>query len=290
MNYRKSFQTIDTQVVGEAFRIVIQSPIAIFQQNIVEAAEALNMQFENTKNLLLNEPRGHRGIHGCIVLPSAIASFRLLFFQHTASTDFKYEALIATTTALLEQGTIEVSEDGYYSIETVKGLYHIQAQLSEKKDEVLSVKLTVEPALIQDEMVVVNQERRYVVIEKPQEIKSLILDELAAISTWGIQQSKQHEQADGVIVYEKGTNHVCSVTFERDGYILRSPGIDSTLALAAILSNEAIQKNESIFGSSIDIVRNQEDGYDISLTGYITGIHQFIVDGEDPLQEGFLIV
>lgn len=79
MNFHKSFQTIDTQVVGEAFRIIVQSPIMLMHEDILEADHQLNTQFEDTKQLLLNEPRGHRGMNGCLVLPSAIASYRLLF-------------------------------------------------------------------------------------------------------------------------------------------------------------------------------------------------------------------
>lgn len=290
MNYNKSFQTIDTQVVGEAFRIVVQSPIAIYQEQIAEAATALNTQFENTKKLLLNEPRGHRGMHGCVILPSAVASFRLLFFQHAASTDFKYEALVATTTALLECGTIELSSNNVYSIETVKGIHQVYVKLSDTKDEVLSVHLTVKPARIAGERVVVDDERRYMVMEKPHNLKALVLDELAHISTWGITESAKYHDADGVIVYEKLDSMVRSVTFERDGYILRSPSVDSTLALTAILGDQAVQINKSIFGSSIEMTRKHEVGYEIALKGYITGIHQFVVDSEDPLQQGFIIV
>ncbi|WP_155593756.1 proline racemase family protein [Lysinibacillus cavernae] len=290
MNFHKSFQTIDTQVVGEAFRIVVQSPIMLAHENITEAASALNTQFENTKQLLLNEPRGHRGMNGCLVLPSAIATCRLLFFQHVASTDFKYEALVATMTVLIEQGTIELSENNSYSIETVKGVYEASVKLSEEKDTVLSVHLTIRPAHIEGEQVIIDNERRYIVVEKPQQFKALALEELAEISTWGLLESEKYSTADGVILYEQLDSSVRSVTFERDGYILRSPGVDSTLALIAVLGDETVKKNDSIFGSSIEIIQKHEIGYEIALTGYITGIHQFVVDREDPLQQGFVIV
>lgn len=290
MNFHKSFQTIDTQVVGEAFRIIVQSPIMLMHEDILEADHQLNTQFEDTKQQLLNEPRGHRGMNGCLVLPSAIASYRLLFFQHAASTNFKYEALVATMTALIEQGTIELSKNNTYSIETVKGLYEAQVKLSEKRDAVLSVHLIVKPAHLEGEQVIIDNERRYMVVEKPRQIKAIVLEELAEISTWGLLERKKYSTADGVIMYEQLDGCVRSVTFERDGYILRSPGVDSTLVLIAVLGEEAVKKNDSIFGSSIEIIQKHEAGYEIALTGYITGIHQFVVDREDPLQRGFIIV
>ncbi|WP_324729258.1 proline racemase family protein [Lysinibacillus fusiformis] len=290
MNFHKSFQTIDTQVVGEAFRIIVQSPIMLMHEDILEADHQLNTQFEDTKQQLLNEPRGHRGMNGCLVLPSAIASYRLLFFQHAASTNFKYEALVATMTALIEQGTIELSKNNTYSIETVKGLYEAQVKLSEKRDAVLSVHLIVKPAHLEGEQVIIDNERRYMVVEKPRQIKAIVLEELAEISTWGLLEREKYSTADGVIMCEQLDGCVRSVTFERDGYILRSPGVDSTLALIAVLGEEAVKKNDSIFGSSIEIIQKHEAGYEIALTGYITGIHQFVVDREDPLQRGFIIV
>ncbi|MGD2199521.1 proline racemase family protein [Lysinibacillus fusiformis] len=290
MNFHKSFQTIDTQVVGEAFRIIVQSPIMLMHEDILEADHQLNTQFEDTKQQLLNEPRGHRGMNGCLVLPSAIASYRLLFFQHAASTNFKYEALVATMTALIEQGTIELSKNNTYSIETVKGVYEAHVKLSEKRDAVLSVHLIVKPAHLEGEQIIIDNERRYMVVEKPRQIKAIVLEELAEISTWGLLEREKYSMADGVIMYEQLYGSVRSVTFERDGYILRSPGVDSTLALIAVLGAEAVKKNDSIFGSSIGIIQKHEAGYEIALTGYITGIHQFVVDREDPLQRGFIIV
>ncbi|MFJ7922119.1 proline racemase family protein [Lysinibacillus fusiformis] len=290
MNFHKSFQTIDTQVVGEAFRIIVQSPIMLMHEDILEADHQLNTHFEVTKQQLLNEPRGHRGMNGCLVLPSAIASYRLLFFQHAASTNFKYEALVATMTALIEQGTIELSKNNTYSIETVKGVYEAYIKLSEKRDAVLSVHLIVKPAHFEGEQVIIDNERRYMVVEKPRQIKAIVLEELAEISTWGLLEREKYSMTDGVIMYEQLDGYVRSVTFERDGYILRSPGVDSTLALIAVLGEDAVKKNDSLFGSSIEIIQKHEAGYEIALTGYITGIHQFVVDREDPLQRGFIIV
>jgi len=290
MNFHKSFQTIDTQVVGEAFRIIVQSPIMLMHEDILEADHQLNTQFEDTKQQLLNEPRGHRGMNGCLVLPSAIASYRLLFFQHAASTSFKHEALVATLTALIEQGTVELSKNNTYSIETVKGVYEANAKLSEKRDAVLSVHLILKPAYLEGEQVIIDNERRYMVVEKPRQIKAIVLEELAEISTWGLLESEKYSTADGIIMYEQLDGSVRSVTFERDGYILRSPGVDSTLALIAVLGEEAVKKNDSIFDSNIEIIQKHEAGYEIALTGYITGIHQFVVDREDPLQHGFIIV
>lgn len=82
MNILQYFSTIDVHVAGEAFRIVTNSSIKFYEENIEKANDRLRTSFTHEKNLLLNEPRGHRGMHGCLVLPTKLADVRVLFFQH----------------------------------------------------------------------------------------------------------------------------------------------------------------------------------------------------------------
>lgn len=290
MKFNQSFHTIDTQVVGQAFRIVTQSPIMIAEQSIDEAANMLSQHFEIPKKLLLSEPRGHRGMNGCIVLPSKEATFRLLFFQHEASQSFKYEAIIASVTALIEQNTVQANEQQLVTIETTEGLITAKIELSEGGNTVSAVQLQLAKAVIESDVAIVDSKRKYAIVEKPAGISAIQLDELSSISTWGIEESVKIIDADGVIMYEKLDTHLRTVTFEKDGYVLRSPGVDTTLAMAAFLGEPNELINESIFGSSIKIRANQKDGYELALKSYITGIHQFVVDQEDPLQEGFVII
>jgi len=290
MKFAKSFQTVDTQVVGQAFRIVTQSPILIHSNTIEEASSYLEQNYTDTKNILLNEPRGHRGMNGCIILPSSVADFRLLLFQHKASVEFKYEAIIATVTALVEQQIIQLDSEQNVTVETIEGIKLVQVQLSEDQNEVESVKMKVSKAKVENYIAIVDQKRRYAIVEHPASIKEMTLTHLSSISTWGMEQSVQISDVDAVIMYKKLNGKVRTVTFEKDGYILRSPGIDTTIAMAAFLGNLEQLENESIFGTSIKISANLNDGYELALTSNITGIHQFVVDQEDPLQGGFVIV
>ena len=139
MNYEKMYCTIDTHVVGEAFRIVIQSPITFTGVDVNTNHMELANNFETEKNLLLNEPRGHRGMNGCIVTSSLTADFQLLFFNHEGGNNFKYEGLLATVTALLETGNLKRNADDSYKVETVHGIYTVQAQVDNQ--EVTAVEL-----------------------------------------------------------------------------------------------------------------------------------------------------
>lgn len=96
------------------------------------------------------------------------------------------------------------------------------------------------------------------VVEKPQQLKAIVLDELAEISTWGLLESEKYSTADGVIMYEQLDSSVRSVTFERDGYILRSPGVDSTLALLAVLGDETVKKMTVFLVAALKLVKSMK--------------------------------
>ncbi|MDW0110698.1 proline racemase family protein [Sporosarcina aquimarina] len=306
MNYEKMYCTIDAHVAGEAFRIVTQSPIRLSGADIHAQHEELKNNFSNEKNLLLNEPRGHRGMHGCVVVPSRAADFSLLFFNHQGVSNFKYEGLLATVTALLETGNLTQSADGLYKVETVNGIYTLKAlvenqevtSISIENDSCTEVKADPDYTLL-----CIDEKRNYFLYQLPASIRSIELEHLAELNQWGLDRTTELTNDNlsyaGVIVVESDPatpGKVRSVTFEKDGYILRSPGVDSTVAILAALSQkEGSQceiENNSIFGSSLVAkkVAGDESRYFVETKAYVTGSHEFIFDQEDPLKEGFLLV
>ncbi|KXH80715.1 proline racemase family protein [Sporosarcina sp. HYO08] len=304
MNFEKMFCTIDTHVAGEAFRIVIQSPIAFQGGDVKSNDKVLQSNFTNEKNLLLNEPRGHRGIHGCVIAPTENADFQLLFFNHDEVCNFKYEGLITTITALLETGNLPKKSDDLYEIETVHGIYTVKAPLT--NGEVTSVYLESESckevnANPDYTTVQIDSTRNYLLVPLPEEISSLELGNLAAISNWGLAKTAELKRAnvefEGVVLIESNEatpGSVRSVTFEKDGFILRSPGIDSSFAILCTSNAGDELHNESIFGSALTVKKlsqaNNEYRFSVEAEAFVTGSHEFIFDQEDPLKNGFLLV
>lgn len=304
MNVEKMFFTVDTQVIGEAFRIIIQSPIAFTGTDVKANHALLTDQFENEKNVLLNEPRGHRGMNGCIVVPSQAADYQLLFFNHPGANQFKYEALLATTTALLETGNLKRNVDDIYSVETVQGIFTVKAALEDQEVVAVSLKdvvCKIEETDLDAVAVNVDNARNYLIFTLPESISGIQLEYLAEVSNWGIAKTAELMEADvsfdGVILLEQSEgvpSSVRSVTFEKDGYILRSPGIDSTcaiLALCNIREPKDCLKNESIFGATLTAksLPDSKGHYSIEATPYVTGTHEFMMDPEDPLKNGFIL-
>src|SRR5690625_3681955 len=253
MNFKKMYSTIDTHVAGEAFRIVIHSSIILNEDTIQLNNKQLQTGFQTEKAVLLNEPRGHRDMHGCIVLPSEVADYGLLFFNHDEEVQFKYGGLVTTVTALLEMGHLKQNETNTYTIETVDGVRRVKVTMTGQ--EVTSVYVENDTCVVQDEskdyhVISVDGQQNYLIFNLPKKIPNIHLDHLSAINEWGKKKiaklEKEQIAFDGVIVTERideASHDVRSVTFERDGSILRSPGFDSTWAILTLVldSNEDIK-------------------------------------------------
>lgn len=300
MILEKLFRTMDTQVFGEAYRIIVHSPIYFEGLDAQSNQKKLESHFEEEKNLLLNEPRGHRGMNGCVVGASAIADYQLLFFHHQAAIDFKYEALLATTAALLEIGHLKPTSDGRYTVETIHGVWQMKAVIEQQEVSLISMEVA-EGKMLESDLEATCVElpggHKIYVYSLPTSIGSLQLEHLSEIMEWGARQAEEltarQKSFDGIILQEQLADHEYrSVTFEKDGYILRSPGIESSVALAV---NEQqpidLLSNQSIFGSKVVIqsVPGESGVFSVGGVPYVTGSHEFILDPEDPLPKGFVL-
>lgn len=296
--------TIDTHVCGEAFRIIINSPIKLKKKDLMGNYRLLKEGYKREQQLLLNEPRGHRGMNGCIVTTSEVADFALLFLGHDEDTSFKYSGLIATVTALLETGNLEKSIMNIYKIETLNGIYQVEAIV--ENQSVVSVSIESEECVLLEEnaefsVVAVDGTRHYLIFPLPRHIPAIQLEQMIPLQTWGNAIARQigaeNVQMDGVILYESFSglaNKVRSLTFAKDGGIVRSPGIDSTFAIFAKLAVEKPMNsviNESIFSSTLTAhkIADTTNRFFVKTRAFITGTHEFIYDHRDPFKEGFLL-
>lgn len=299
------FSTIDTHVAGEAFRIVIHSSITLSEKDIQSNHHLLRNTFHHEKALLLNEPRGHRGMNGCIVIPSKVADYGLVFFNHDSEIVFQYGGLVASITALLETGNLTKKENTSYKIETINGIFKVVVKLDNQ--EVISVQLEskvcpVDQNELDYTLVKVDESRNYLVFGLPDSIPGIALEHLSVINKWGREETRKCAEKnipfDGIIIVqsiEMSNHEVRSVTFARDGSILRSPGIDSTFAIfTALLDNSdpyVNLTNRSIFDSvfTASLIPGTNYRFSIETQGFTTGMHQFIYDQTDPLKNGFVL-
>src|SRR5699024_6974483 len=205
-------------------------------------------------------------------------------------------------TALLETGYLAPSSTNKYSVNTSFGKVYLTAIF--EKNEVSSVVIDtgkVEKEQVNNNVFILIENQRYYKVEKLQsKVGAMDVSNLESLTHWGGETIQQYHEnyvnLECVIVVEKmGANHYKTITFEKDGYIRRAPGIDSTKAILAMWP-ESIQKNtefvnETIFSSKLIIPEALDVTYNISyqVCPFIIGSHDFVLDSDDPLPSGFLL-
>ncbi|HDR4559973.1 proline racemase family protein [Bacillus cereus] len=312
MNIQKMYTAVDVHVNGEAFRVMKDVPCKYYY-----SLEQLNEQFSGElaeeMKLLLNEPRGFIGLNGCIVVPSIHneVDAAVLFFNHEGSIPLHYGGIVAVITMLLESGYLKKRESNQYKIETLSGIFSVQAYV--ENDEVVSVSFESKLCyMIEQNLQVGNisysliqADKVYAVVEKDTYSPEIRIENISELKKWGeatlqaIQKRSLIKKLILVDSRQKEKNHIKSITFHEDNFIVRSPGFVSTIVsyVHALFKNDYIVDkpfiNESIFNSFITVekVKKEETGYIFRFEsrGFITGMQTFLLDPTDPFPTGFLL-
>ncbi|PGZ64000.1 proline racemase [Bacillus cereus] len=312
MNIQKMYTAVDVHVNGEAFRVMKDVPCKYYY-----SLEQLNEQFSGElaeeMKLLLNEPRGFIGLNGCIVVPSIHneVDAAVLFFNHEGSIPLHYGGIVAVITMLLESGYLKKRESNQYKIETLSGIFSVHAYV--ENDEVVSVSFESKLCyMIEQNLQVGNisysliqADKVYAVVEKDTYSPEIRIENISELKKWGeatlqaIQKRSLIKKLILVDSRQKEKNHIKSITFHEDNFIVRSPGFVSTIVsyVHALFKNDYIVDkpfiNESIFNSFITVekVKKEETGYIFRFEsrGFITGMQTFLLDPTDPFPTGFLL-
>ncbi|MCC2327287.1 MULTISPECIES: proline racemase family protein [Bacillus cereus group] len=312
MNIQKMYTAVDVHVNGEAFRVMKDVPCKYYS-----SLEQLNEQFSGElaeeMKLLLNEPRGFIGLNGCIVVPSIHTEVdaAVLFFNHEGSIPLHYGGIVAVITMLLESGYLKKRETNQYKIETLSGIFVVHAYV--ENDEVVSVSFesklcyVIEQNLQTDNISysLIQADKVYAVVEKDTYSPEIRIENISELKKWGeatlqtIQKQSLIKRLILVDSSQKEKNHIKSITFHEDNFIVRSPGFVSTIVsyVHTLFKNDYIAdkpfKNESIFNSFITVeqVKKEEQGYIFRFEsrGFITGMQTFLLDPTDPFPTGFLL-
>ncbi len=270
MNIQKMYTAVDVHVNGEAFRVMKDVPCKYYY-----SLEQLNEQFSGElaeeMKLLLNEPRGFIGLNGCIVVPSIYneVDAAVLFFNHEGSVPLHYGGIVAVITMLLESGYLKKRESNQYKIETLSGIFLVHAYV--ENDEVISVSFESKLCYMIEENLqvgnvsysLIQADKVYAVVEKGAYSPEIRMENISELKRWGeatlqtIQKQSLIKRLILVDPSQKEKNHMKSITFHEDNFIVHSPGFVSTIVsyVHALFKNDYMAdkpfKNESIFNSFI---------------------------------------
>src|SRR5690625_296824 len=113
MNFNRLITTVDLHVYGEPLRIITGGLPEIKGNTQPERRAYCMKHLDSLRKTLMNEPRGHHGMYGCIMTPPASedADFGVLFMHNEGWSTMCGHGIIAAVTMGIETGKFPVEND-----------------------------------------------------------------------------------------------------------------------------------------------------------------------------------
>ena len=324
MSDTASISTVDYHTGGEPFRIVTGGVETPRGETILERRRDALGRLDHVRRLLVNEPRGHADMYGCYVVPPEDegADLGVVFFHNAGYSTACGHGTIALVTWALDEGIVTREEgENRVVVDVPSGRLETWARV--EGGRVRSVRFRNVPAYVHSRGVevagctvdVAFGGAFYASVEErvePRELPRLI--ELGRALKRAIEA--EHEivhplepelrDVYGVIFWqEEGEGPLTqrNVTVFADGEVDRSPCGSGTSARLALLDRSgrlprgAVLRHLSIVGSEFTarVVGDAEVAgipavvTEVEGSAYRTGEHEFMLDPNDPLGEGFLL-
>lgn len=111
-NFSLSINTIDLHTEGEPLRVVVNGFPKLKGTDVLSFRRDFQNHYDHLRMLLINEPRGHRDMYGCVLTPANDSNghFGVVFFHNEGYSTMCGHAIIALTTLVLEMDWIEISK------------------------------------------------------------------------------------------------------------------------------------------------------------------------------------
>jgi len=126
--------TIEAHTAGEPLRIITGGLPEIPGATMLERRRCMRDHFDDVRQALMWEPRGHYNMYGCIITPpvSADADFGVLFMHNEGYSTMCGHGVIALVTVLVESGVAPVEgQQATVTLDTPAGLVRATAHIED---------------------------------------------------------------------------------------------------------------------------------------------------------------
>jgi proline racemase len=321
MSHARSIVTaVDYHTAGEPFRIVTGGTGPLLGRTILDKRRYALENLDHIRRMLVFEPRGHPDMYGCFVTEpeDAGADLGVVFFHNEGYSTACGHGTIALVTWAIESGRVEAGGDEVaVTVDVPSGRLPTVAKIA--NGNVISVRFRNVPSFVHARGLeaagrhvdVAFGGAFYASLEErvePSELPRLI--ELGRAIKADLERGHQvvhprePELRDvyGVIFWqEEGEDPLTqrNVTVFADGEVDRSPCGSGTSARLALLHEEGrlaageSLRHLSIIGSEFTgrVVEELAEGVVTEVEGSarLTGRHEFVLEPDDELGEGFLL-
>jgi proline racemase len=309
-------EAVDYHTAGEPFRIVTGGAPPLAGRTILDKRRFAAEHLDHVRRLLVYEPRGHADMYGCFVTEPEDdgADLGVVFFHNAGYSTACGHGTIALVTWALETGLVEGPE---VVVDVPSGRLPAIARVEDGR--VVSVRFRNVPSFVWGRDLEVEGRRVDVAFGgafyascpehvEPSELPHLI--ELGRAIKAGLEAGyevvhpRQPELRDvyGVIFWQEdgeGPLAQRNITVFADGEVDRSPCGSGTSARLALLHDEGRLatgqplRHRSVVGTEFTglVVEETDEGVITEVEGsaHVTGRHEFVLDPDDELGEGFLL-
>jgi proline racemase len=309
-------ETVDYHTAGEPFRIVTGGAPTLEGRTILDKRRFAAEHPDHVRRLLVYEPRGHADMYGCFVTEpeDGGADLGVVFFQNAGYSTACGHGTIALVTWAIETGLVQGPE---VVVDVPSGRLPTVARVEDGR--VVSVRFRNVPSFVWARDLEAAGRRVDVAFGgafyascpervEPRELPRLI--ELGRAikadleAEHEIAHPREPELRDvyGVIFWQdEGKDPLTqrNVTVFADGEVDRSPCGSGTSARLALLHDEGrLATGEAFLHRSIvgteftgRVVGETDEGVVTEVEGsaHLTGRHEFVLEPDDELGEGFLL-
>jgi proline racemase len=141
--------TLDAHTEGEPLRIIVDGFPELPGDTILARRRYAKEHFDHLRTLLMWEPRGHREMYGCIVVPavSPEADFGVLFLHNEGFSTMCGHGIIGVATVAVQTGMVKAVEpETVIRIDTPAGL--VTAYASVRGGEVRNARFHNVPSFV----------------------------------------------------------------------------------------------------------------------------------------------
>jgi proline racemase len=309
-------ETVDYHTAGEPFRIVTRGAPPLEGRTILDKRRYAAEHADQVRRLLVYEPRGHADMYGCFVTDPEDdgADLGVVFFHNAGYSTACGHGTIALVTWAIETGLVEGPE---VVVDVPSGRLPTVARV--EAGRVVSVRFRNVPAFVWGRELESAGRRVDVAFggafyaSSPERVEPGELPRLIELGrAIKADLDRKHEVVHpgepelrdvyGVIFWQEdgdGPFAQRNVTVFADGEVDRSPCGSGTSARLALLHDEGrLATGEPLLHRSIvgteftgRVVEETDKGVITEVEGsaHLTGRHEFVLEPDDELGEGFLL-
>ncbi|MFN0181913.1 MAG: proline racemase family protein [Gemmatimonadales bacterium] len=311
MNPPWRISTIDTHTAGGPTRIVLDGLPPLSGATAAERMQHFRTNHDAIRKFLLNEPRGHRGMYGAVVGPSADPEVDLsVFFMTTGGyLPTCVHGSIGVATAMLAEGRLRPRPDGNLYFDTPGGRMPLTPRY--RDGALAAIALRTQPGAVTDPRVELEADGTRIVatavfcgvpfllVSADQLGKAAIQSNLAFFVELGMRLLDQAGPSFALALFYDPLSGggFRDVVIGRTGGIDRSPcgaGVGALAIHEHVAGRLPVGTELSVTGVigtrfTARVARLEAGGVvpEISGSAWITGTHRFVQAESDPLAEGF---